>query len=52
MRRLKLSNQGMLLQVTPLDNEAVTMCPLELVKAVVMVVAEERLGQYAVDEDM
>ena len=52
MRRLKLPNKGMLLHVTPLDNEAVTMCPLELVKAVVMVVAEAGFGQFAVDEDM
>ena len=50
MRRLKLSNQGMLLHVTPLDNEAVTVCPLAAVKAVVMVVAEVDFGQDMVDE--
>ena len=48
----KLSNHGMFLQVTPLDNEAVTVCPLEVVKAVAMVVAEAGFGQFAVDEDM
>ena len=52
MRRLKLPNKGMLLHVTPLDNKAVTVCLLEVVKAMVMVVADKGFGEFAVNEDM